>query len=72
MAKRHGPGLITEVTRVLIHIRELARREKDFAESDRLRVELLSLGIICEDGVDKTEYRGEFDYQFIPRSVIDR
>ena len=41
----------------LIKLREEARRKKDFAESDRLREELLAEGIVVEDTPGGTRWR---------------
>lgn len=41
---------------VLIHLREEARANKDFATSDRIRDELLAKGIQLKDGKDGTTY----------------
>jgi cysteinyl-tRNA synthetase len=40
-----------------IDAREAARKRKDFAESDRIRNELLNLGIVLEDGPHVTTWR---------------
>ncbi len=44
------------IDRVLA-IRELLRREKQYEIADKIREELMSLGIIVEDGKDKTTWR---------------
>ena len=41
----------------LIAARNAARKAKNFAESDRLRDELLAKGIILEDGAGGTRWR---------------
>jgi cysteinyl-tRNA synthetase len=40
-----------------IDAREAARKRKDFAEADRIRNELLSLGIVLEDTPQVTTWR---------------
>jgi len=41
----------------VVAIRELLRREKQYTIADKIREELMSLGIIVEDGKDKTTWR---------------
>jgi cysteinyl-tRNA synthetase len=41
---------------MLIDIRKAARDNKDFAASDRIRDELLALGVQLKDGKDGTEF----------------
>ena len=41
---------------ILIDIRKTARDNKDFATSDRIRDELLALGVQLKDGKDGTEF----------------
>ena len=41
----------------VIAIREILRKEKRFELADRIREELMSLGIVIEDGKDKTTWR---------------
>ena len=67
MLQRHPAKLFLEATpaRVLwsrwiagkIAAREEARRRKDYAAADRIRQELLELGIVLEDKGGKTTWR---------------
>jgi cysteinyl-tRNA synthetase len=41
----------------MIEARDLARRRRDFAESDRLRGELATRGILLEDGPTGTRWK---------------
>ncbi|MEX0299438.1 MAG: DALR domain-containing protein, partial [Kordiimonas sp.] len=50
-------GITAEEIGVLIEKRLTARANKDFAESDRIRDELLSKGVALEDGPDGTKWR---------------
>ncbi len=43
----------------LIQQRLAARKNKDFAESDRIRDELQAQGIVLEDGAGDTTWRRE-------------
>jgi cysteinyl-tRNA synthetase len=51
--KLHSKEEITKVE-VLIENRDFARQNKNFAESDRLRDELLTLGVVIKDSKDGT------------------
>ncbi len=44
---------------ILIEARTEARKNKDWAESDRIRDELLAQGVVLEDGPQKTTWRQE-------------
>jgi cysteinyl-tRNA synthetase len=41
----------------LVYLRQEARRQRDFAEADRLREELARLGVILEDTRDGTTWK---------------
>jgi cysteinyl-tRNA synthetase len=41
----------------LVHLRQEARRQRDFGEADRLRDELGRLGVILEDTRDGTSWK---------------
>jgi cysteinyl-tRNA synthetase len=41
---------------MLIEVRKTARNNKDFATSDRIRDELLALGIQLKDGKEETGF----------------
>jgi cysteinyl-tRNA synthetase len=41
----------------LVYLRQEARRQRDFAEADRLREELARLGVILEDTRDGTSWK---------------
>ena len=43
--------------RALIADRVLAKREKNFAESDRIRSDLLAAGVVLEDSAQGTTWR---------------
>jgi len=40
----------------LVYLREQARKQRDFAEADRLRDELVSLGVTLKDTRDGTTW----------------
>ncbi|MCP1727089.1 cysteinyl-tRNA synthetase [Natronospira proteinivora] len=50
-------GLDAETIESLIQQRTQARKDRDFAEADRIRDELQSQGIILEDGPDGTKWK---------------
>jgi cysteinyl-tRNA synthetase len=50
-------GVDASEIEALIEARNTARANKDFAESDRIRDELLAKGIILEDAAGKTTWR---------------
>lgn len=52
-------GTIDKVMQALINIRNEARRNKDFATSDRIRDELAEAGIILKDSKEGTEWKVE-------------
>jgi cysteinyl-tRNA synthetase len=41
----------------LVYLRQEARRQRDFAEADRLREELSRLGVVLEDTRDGTTWK---------------
>lgn len=41
----------------LVYLRQEARRQRDFAEADRLREELTRLGVVLEDTRDGTTWK---------------
>jgi cysteinyl-tRNA synthetase len=52
-------GLTAAQIETLIEQRNAARRNRDFAESDRIRDELASKGVVLEDGAGGTTWRRE-------------
>ncbi|MGD8569359.1 MAG: cysteine--tRNA ligase [Gammaproteobacteria bacterium] len=52
-------GLTTEQIEIMIDKRNAARRNKDFAEADRIRDELAEQGVVLEDGAGGTSWRRE-------------
>jgi cysteinyl-tRNA synthetase len=52
-----GAGLLENEIEALIAARQMARKTKDFAESDRIRDVLMADGIILEDGPTGTHWR---------------
>jgi len=52
-----GEKTLDREIEALIDARNAARANRDFKESDRLRDELLAMGIILEDGAAKTRWR---------------
>jgi cysteinyl-tRNA synthetase len=58
-AQQTQGGLDNEAIAELINKRTEARKNKDFAESDRIRDELANQGIVLEDGPDGTTWRRE-------------
>jgi len=52
-------GLSDDEIETLIVARQAARKSRDFAESDRIRDELKSKGIVLEDGPQGTSWRRE-------------
>jgi cysteinyl-tRNA synthetase len=54
-----GKGLDTETIESLIRQRTEARSNKDWAESDRIRDQLLDQGVVLEDGPSGTTWRRE-------------
>jgi len=57
--KSDQSGLTVEQIEVLIDQRNAARRNKDFAEADRIRDELAAKGVVLEDGAAGTSWRRE-------------
>ena len=51
----------------LVYLRQEARRQRDFAEADRLRDELGRLGVILEDTRDGTTWKLRRDARAAPR-----
>ena len=47
---------LTEEEEILLEKRELARREKDWTEADRLRDELKEMGVVLVDGPEGTRW----------------
>ncbi|OGA25712.1 MAG: cysteine--tRNA ligase, partial [Betaproteobacteria bacterium RIFCSPLOWO2_02_FULL_67_19] len=54
-----GPGVALAVAEIRqrIEVRLAARRQKDYAEADRIRAELDAAGIVLEDGAGGTTWR---------------
>jgi cysteinyl-tRNA synthetase len=52
-----GSDISAEQIEVRIIARRAARKDKNFAEADRIRDELLSMGVVLEDGSDGTTWR---------------
>ena len=52
-------GLTVEQIEIMIDKRNAARRNKDFAEADRIRDELADKGVVLEDGAGGTSWRRE-------------
>ncbi|MFP5411244.1 MAG: DALR domain-containing protein, partial [Gammaproteobacteria bacterium] len=52
-----GKGLSEAAVERLIAARQAARRDKNFAESDRIRDELVAAGIVLEDGAGGPGWR---------------
>ena len=53
MGKKDKPPMLdTILVNALIEARIAARHAKDFAESDRLRVEIVALGVVLMDAKD--------------------
>lgn len=50
-------GLEAKLIELLIQLRLEARKEKNFALSDKIRDRLKEIGVILEDGKDKTSYK---------------
>jgi cysteinyl-tRNA synthetase len=50
-------GMAESAIETLIAARQEARRRKDFAESDRIRAQLLEAGIVLEDAAAGTTWR---------------
>ncbi|NUN10247.1 MAG: cysteine--tRNA ligase [Ignavibacteriaceae bacterium] len=50
-------GLESKLIELLIQLRLEARKEKNFALSDKIRDRLKEIGVILEDGKDKTSYK---------------
>ena len=52
-----GDGMGEQEVENLISARQTARKERNFAESDRIRDELIAAGIVLEDGAGGTTWR---------------
>ena len=57
MYLQQGSELSEDEVSIKINQREEARASKNFAMSDQIRDELLTLGIILEDSIDGTSWR---------------
>ncbi|MFH1287473.1 MAG: cysteine--tRNA ligase [bacterium] len=55
--QKDAKGNIEDVVEQKIKEREIARKNKDFAASDRIRDELKNMGIILEDKKDRTRWK---------------
>jgi cysteinyl-tRNA synthetase len=53
---RHPPLVVDEIER-LVSARQAARRNRDFAEGDRIRHQLLAQGIVLEDSPQGTRWK---------------
>ncbi len=54
--KRQAQGLDAHAVETLIAARTAARKTKNFAESDRIRDELLAMGVVLKDSKDGTTW----------------
>jgi cysteinyl-tRNA synthetase len=54
--KREAQGIDAQAVEALIAARSAARKTKNFAESDRIRDELLALGVVLKDSKDGTTW----------------
>jgi len=57
LEEESSASLENELIELLINLRLDAKKEKNFALSDKIRNELNSLGIVLQDGKDKTTYK---------------
>jgi cysteinyl-tRNA synthetase len=54
--KREAQDIDTHAVEALIAARATARKSKNFAESDRIRDELLAMGVVLKDSKDGTTW----------------
>jgi cysteinyl-tRNA synthetase len=54
--KREAQGIDAHTVEALIAARTTARKAKNFAESDRIRDELLAMGVVLKDSKDGTTW----------------
>ncbi len=63
VTRAHNAGVVSGFSeaqiKILIEARTEARKNKDWAESDRIRDELLAQGVVLEDGPQETTWRQE-------------
>ena len=52
-----GDSMEKELIELLIHLRNDAKKEKNYALSDKIRDELNKLGVVLQDSKDKTTYK---------------
>jgi len=55
--REKGKEIIDKLIELIIEIRKTLREKKEYALSDKIREDLKNLGIILEDGVNKTTWR---------------
>lgn len=52
-----APGLEEDLIRILVDLRTVARKNKDFATSDAIRNQLAQIGVVLEDRPDGTAWK---------------